>query len=155
MSAIFPRRIRVIFLRLIGCKIHPSSIIAEGVFIGSNKLYCDINVAINIGCFLDGSSMIKLEENVRIGPYVRILTGTHEYANNVFRRGSGSVDIKKPVIIERGCWIGMGATILPGITLREGCVIAANATVIESTLPNGLYAGTPAQRIKNLSVGDD
>jgi maltose O-acetyltransferase len=68
------------------------------------------------------------------------------------RLGHGSVDLRKPVIIERGCWIGMGATILPGITIAEGCVIAADCTVTKSTAPNGLYAGTPARRIKNLSI---
>jgi maltose O-acetyltransferase len=127
----------------------------ENVYLGSNKLVAGKNVVINIGCFFDGSAPIYLGVSgggVRIGPYVRILTGSHSYALNVMRRGPGSVDLEKPVIIERGCWIGMGTTILPGITIAEGCVIAADSTVTKSTAPNGLYTGTPARRIKDLPL---
>jgi acetyltransferase-like isoleucine patch superfamily enzyme len=153
-AAIFPVTLRTLLLRFFGCHIHHTARIREGVYIGSKKLRIDENVFVNIGCFFDGSASISVGEMARLGPYVRILTGTHSYCNSVIRRGPGSVDIKKPVTIERGCWIGMGATILPGVVIKEGCVIAANATVVTSTSANGLYAGVPARRIKDLPVDE-
>ena len=44
----------------------------------------------------------------------------------------------------------MRAIILPGVTIAEGCVIAAGAVVNKSTEPDGLYAGVPARRVKDL-----
>ena len=51
------------------------------------------------------------------------------------------------VIIKRDVWIGANATILKGVTIEEGCVIAAGAVVTRSTEPFGIYAGVPASRI--------
>ena len=49
-----------------------------------------------------------------------------------------------------GCWICAGCTILPGVTIGEGCVIAAGSVVNKDCAPDGLYAGVPAKRIKDL-----
>ncbi len=49
----------------------------------------------------------------------------------------------------------MGAIIMPGVTIAEGCVVAAGAVVTRSTEPNGLYAGNPAVRKKDLSTEED
>jgi maltose O-acetyltransferase len=123
---------------------------AGGSFLGSNKLTLDNNVFVNINCFFDGNAEIKLEECVRVGPYVRILTCSHTINAGVLRRFGNSSQIIAPVTVKKGSWLGIGVTILPGVTIEEGCVIAANSLVIHSTTPNGLYGGTPAVRIKDL-----
>lgn len=51
-----------------------------------------------------------------------------------------------------GCWIGIHSILLANVTIAEGCVIAAGAVVTESTLPDGLYVGVPAKRIKGLAL---
>jgi maltose O-acetyltransferase len=148
-------RIRRLILNLSGCKISPSSQISSGTFFGSNNVNIYENVFININCFFDGSDLIEVHSFVRIGPYVKILTGSHEYTDSVIRRDPSAPKICKPVIIGRGCWIGIGSTILPGVTIAEGCVIAAGSVVTKSTEKNGLYAGVPARRIKKLSIQND
>jgi maltose O-acetyltransferase len=55
-----------------------------------------------------------------------------------------------PVTIEDGCWIGANATVLPGVRIAGGTVIAAGAVVTRDCEPNSLYAGVPATRIKAL-----
>jgi maltose O-acetyltransferase len=55
-------------------------------------------------------------------------------------------------VIEDGCWIGAGATILPGVTVRAGCIVASGAIVTKDCEPNGLYAGNPARRIRELDA---
>ena len=57
-------------------------------------------------------------------------------------------------MIERGCWIGAGVTIYPGVTVREGCVVNACAVLTASTEPNGLYGPLAAGRIKDLAADD-
>jgi maltose O-acetyltransferase len=40
---------------------------------------------------------------------------------------------------------------MPGVTIAEGCIIGANTLVSDSTEPDGLYAGTPAKRVRDLN----
>lgn len=44
---------------------------------------------------------------------------------------------------------------MPGITIAEGCIIAAGAVVIRDTEQNGLYAGNPAKGVKDLPATED
>jgi acetyltransferase-like isoleucine patch superfamily enzyme len=55
----------------------------------------------------------------------------------------------KKVIINKHCIIGTGTTILPGVTLAEGCCIGAMSMATKSTLPWKVYFGIPAAPIKN------
>ncbi|MEI7630924.1 MAG: acyltransferase [Actinomycetes bacterium] len=151
-SVVVPIQARAFLLRLLGADVGRGARVARGVVIGSRKLRIHDDVFINIGCFLDGSDWITIEEGVQFGPYVNVLTGSHHYARSVYRRGIHSTDSVAPVWIRRGAWVGMGASLLPGVVIAEGCVIAAGAVVAQSTEPNGLYAGIPARRIKDLTV---
>lgn len=56
-------------------------------------------------------------------------------------------------IIEDGCLIGMGATILDNAVVKSGCIIAANALILSGSVlePNGVYAGVPAKRVKEVT----
>lgn len=151
-TPLIPAVLRAFVYRKLGVDMHITARVAHGVFIGGNTLVMKEHTFVNIGCFLDGSAAIYLGEYVRLGPYVKILTGTHTYAHSTLRRGPGSVDVCEPVILEQGVWVGMGALILPGVIVREGCIIGAGAILTKSTEPNGLYAGNPARRIKDLPV---
>jgi len=146
----FYNRLRVKLLRISNKKIDKSAIIFENVHIGDTNLVMGKNTAINVGSFIDGNASVTIEDYTRCGPYVKILTGTHKYRHSVIRRKLSDGTLAKPVVIKKGCWIGMGAIILPGLTIAEGCIIAAGAVVVKDTEPNGLYAGNPAKRIKDL-----
>jgi len=154
-SAVVPVQARALLLRRLGVDVGRGARVAQNVFIGSSKLRIHDDAFINIGCFLDGSDWITIEEGVRFGPYVRVLTGSHHYAQSVYRRGVHSTNLVAPVWIRRGSWVGMGASLLPGVVVAEGCVIAAGAVVVQSTEPNGLYVGVPARRVKDLSIDLD
>lgn len=52
------------------------------------------------------------------------------------------------VKLERHVIVGAGATIMPGITIKEGCSVGAMALVTKSTDPWGIYVGIPAVRVK-------
>lgn len=151
-SSLMPSKIRMLILSLFGCKVSSTAVVSENVYIGSNKMVFSRGVFVNTGVFLDGSAEIFLGELVRIGPYVKILTGSHEYKNNVYRRDPTEKTISKNVRIERGCWIGIGSIVMPGVVIQEGCVIGAGSVVVKDTKPNGLYLGNPAKRIKDLPI---
>ncbi|WP_082947628.1 acyltransferase [Mycobacterium sp. E2479] len=58
----------------------------------------------------------------------------------------------KPVIIEDGAWICIGATILPGVTVGENAVVAAGAVVSRDVPANTVVAGIPARHVKRLDA---
>jgi len=147
-SELVPAFARRRLLKIISIRLLPTSTIWAGCSFRSNKIEIGANVFINVGFFFDGYYQCTIGDNVRIGQFVRILTATHDIGSS-FQRGRSEV-VGGPVHIENGCWIAAGVTILPGVTIGPGCVIAANSMVAESTTANGLYAGTPARRMKDL-----
>lgn len=152
---IWPDPARGALLRVAGVKIHSTAGVAENVYLGGRQVTLGVDVYVNVGSFVDGSASVVIGDYTRVGPFVRILTGTHAYRNSVIRRRREDGTVGQPVTIERGCWIGMGASIMPGVTISEGCVVAAGSLVVKSTEPNGLYAGVPAVRKRTLSTEDD
>lgn len=86
---------------------------------------------------------ITIDDGVMIGPNVRIVTDNHDFANRMVLRC-------KPVHICRNVWIGVGAIILPGVTIGENAVIAAGAVVTKDVVPNTIVGGNPAKLIKTI-----
>ena len=58
---------------------------------------------------------------------------------------------KGPVIIEKNVWIGDKVTILPGVTVGQGAVIAANSVVSKDVPAFSVVGGIPAKLLKNIS----
>ncbi|BBE26943.1 hypothetical protein NFHkm12_17690 [Latilactobacillus curvatus] len=54
--------------------------------------------------------------------------------------------------IKQNAWIGAGATILPGVTVGENAIIAANATVTKDVPDNMIVAGTPAKVMRQIKL---
>ena len=93
-------------------------------------------------------AIITIGENSWIGCNVSFVCITHEIDKREKRAGK---PIFKPIKVGNGCWIGADVTILPGVSIADGCIVGAGAVVTRSTQPDGLYAGNPAKRIKDLS----
>ena len=53
------------------------------------------------------------------------------------------------VRIEKGCWIGTNVQIMPGVTIGEGVVIAAQSVVTQDIKPYTVVGGIPAKEIKS------
>jgi len=147
-SAFMPASVRGKLMRLLGFKMAANACVWSGASFRSKRIEIGPEVFINVGFFYDGDDRAVIQNNVRIGQFVRLITASHHIGPSTQRCLVESV--KKPICIETGCWIGSGVTILPGVTIRRGCVIAAGSIVTKSTEPDSLYAGTPARFIKKL-----
>ncbi|MFJ6163382.1 acyltransferase [Pseudarthrobacter sp. NPDC092200] len=84
---------------------------------------------------------------VFVGPRAVFATRNHVLGDSSRRAGP---NIDQPIFIGSGCWVGAGAIVLGNVNVAPGCVIAAGAVITKDTEPNGLYAGVPALRIKDL-----
>jgi len=92
---------------------------------------------------LDGRLGLNIGNNVNIAGEVRIYTMEHDINSQTFG-GSGG-----PVVIHDWAYIGTRVTILPGITIGEGAVVASGAVVTKDVAPWTMVGGIPAKFIRN------
>lgn len=121
--------------------------ISDGVRFGSEKVVLEDGCFLNTNCHIDGADWVHIGKRVHLAPNVSILTSTHGIGPPSCRAGENRT---APVHIGDGCWIAAGAIIFPGVTVGAGCIVAAGAVLSESTTANGLYAGVPATRKRDL-----
>ncbi len=135
--------VRVGWLRLLGAQIHAraSLQISILVFGPPTRLKIGAETVINPEVRLDARGGLTIGNNVSISREVFILSMGHDYNCSNFSLKAA------PVVIEDDVWIGIRAVVMPGVTLHNGSVIAANATVTRDTDPWGIYAGSPARKI--------
>jgi acetyltransferase-like isoleucine patch superfamily enzyme len=100
--------------------------------------------------YLNASGQIRIGRNVVIGHHAMIITDDHRMDSPEQRCGER---YSRPVVVEDGVWIAARVTILPGVTLGRGCVVAAGALVTRDVPPHTLVAGVPARAIKTLPSG--
>lgn len=146
MSYLIPAELRILLLKMLGCKmggvIHPHCLLL------TNKLKIGKGSYINRECLLDNAGAdIVIGNNCAIACRCSIHTTNHDYSNPLRRSGAMK---PLPVTIKDGCWIGSNVIILPGSVINEGCVIASGSIVKGTLEKNGLYAGIPARRLKDI-----
>jgi acetyltransferase-like isoleucine patch superfamily enzyme len=56
---------------------------------------------------------------------------------------------RKGIRIGNNCWIGSKVTILDGVTIGDGCILAAGTVVTKSFPANSIIGGVPAKIIKS------
>jgi len=63
--------------------------------------------------------------------------------------------VPKPVVIERGAFLGIRATVLEGVTIGENAYVAAGAVVTEDVEPRTIVVGNPARPVKRWDASAD
>ena len=93
-----------------------------------------------VGCFFRIRYGLKIGDKTVIAPGVRIIDQRHE---NIFPG--------KEIVIGENVWIGYDSTILKGVNIGDGAIVAAGSIVTKDVKSNTLVGGIPAKKIKNLS----
>lgn len=114
--------------------------LGKGIVIGDG-------VGIGEYTHIGGAGGVNIGENTIIGSYFSAHPENHNYSEiDVLIKNQGVN--QKGIIIGKNCWIGAKVTILDGVEIGDGCVIAAGA-VVNSSFPNNVViAGVPARIIK-------
>lgn len=100
------------------------------------------HTSINKNVVLDGrGGFLRIGDNVDIAQDSKIWTLQHDYNSPYYEAKGGNTCIEDYV------WIASGATILPGITVGKGSVIATGAIVTRNVEPYSIMAGIPAKKI--------
>lgn len=99
------------------------------------------NVTVKSGVYIwDGT---RIEDNVFLGPNATLTNDLMPRSKQYPERFSG-------ITLKKGCSIGANATILPGITIGENAMVGAGAVVTKDVPANTVVAGNPAKIIRYL-----
>jgi maltose O-acetyltransferase len=137
------------YRRVLGIRIGADSSVFMGCFIYFYRPFQRVDQDFEIGpksiinrrCTLDGRGGIRIGANVSVSPQVMLITSEHGVNDPDF----GVED--NPIVIEDYAWIGSRATVLPGVTIGEGAVVAAGAVVTKDVPPYTVVGGVPAKKI--------
>lgn len=118
-------------------------------------LYIDYGKPVTIGkrCFIQqcctffGRGGISIGNDVFIGPKVNLITINHD--PNPENR---SATCGRPIAIEDKVWIGINATILPGVKIGYGAIVGAGSVVTKDVPEMTVVAGNPARIIKEIET---
>lgn len=110
------------------------------------------HVSLGLGCvILAAESKVRIGSNVMLGPNVTLVGEGH----NMNRIGLPMAQVHEKtenedlgVTIEDDVWVGAGAIVLRGVTVRRGAVIAAGSIVTKSVPPYAIVAGNPARVLR-------
>lgn len=141
-----PEEIRELFSLLTGREVDESFGMFPPFYTDCRKnIHIGRNVFFNGGCRFQDQGGIYIDDGALIGPMVVLATLNHEldpeYRGNLF---------PKPIRIGKKVWIGANATVLPGVTIGDGAIIAAGAVVTKDVPPGVIVGGVPAKIIKRV-----
>lgn len=142
----------------------------DAKFEGANKLapYACFNGSLGYGSYIGNRSFVdgNIGRFCSIAPDVNVNRGIHPLFTNfatlspmfystsamqtgvTFAQKQMFIEQKPPITIGNDCWIGQGVFFAGGITVGDGAVVLAGATVVSDIPPYAVVGGSPAKVIK-------
>ena len=134
LSPFLPRRVRPWVLKRVGCHV------GKGCFVGDN-------VRIDTG----HSDMITLEDSVSIAGGTRLLCHQRDFTDYFVDSDYMKLGyIIKPIVLKKGCLIGMESFVMPGVTVGEGAIVGAGSLVTKDIPAWTIAVGRPAKVVKAI-----
>lgn len=142
-----PEEIRTLMKKLTGREIDESFRMFPPFYSEFGKnIQIGKDVFINSGCRFQDHGGIIIGDGTLIGHNVVLATINHDL--DPLKRGD---NILAPIIIGERVWIGASATILPGVRIGDGAVVAAGAVVTKDVPENVVVGGVPARVLKKIA----
>ncbi|CAA7195209.1 acyltransferase [Chryseobacterium potabilaquae] len=154
------------FLRL-GNDVYVSALAKQGIEFGDNvsigafsriivstsfnnigeKIKIGNNVGIGEFAYLGGSGGLEIGDECIVGQYLSCHPENHNHDDlHVPIRHQGVS--RKGIKIGKNCWIGSKVTILDGVEIGNGCILAAGSVITKSFPDNSIIGGVPAKLLK-------
>lgn len=138
LEPIAPRMLRPVLMRRMGCHV------GKGCFIGDN-------VRIDAG----HADMITLEDGVSVAGGTRLLCHQRDFRDycvgDDYMKLGYSI---KPIVLKKGCLIGMESFVLPGVTVGEGAIVGAGSLVSKDIPSWTIATGRPAKVVRHIPKRD-
>lgn len=136
---------------------HPDRVwIGDGVYVGHQAILKGYHAGeLRIGdgtwigqqCFFHAAGNLTIGRNVGVGPGVKIITSVHEEAGRDVPILHAPIRFAE-VVVEDDADLGVGAIVLPGVTVGRGAQIGAGAVVTRDVPAYAVVAGNPARVLR-------
>ena len=83
-----------------------------------------------------------------MGPRSGFFAENHEFVSTEQPMRDQGVK-REPIVVEDDCWIASNSTILAGVTIGHGSIVAAGSVVTNDVPPFSIVAGSPARIIRS------
>ncbi len=134
--------VRLGVLRALGAEIGPKTWILRGTTIlGITNLVVGKHCNIGFRCMIDARAKITIGDYVVIASDTHFITGTHDVYD------PGFAAIFKPITVHDCAWIASRATVLCGVDIGHGAVVAACSLVKDDVPAMDIVAGLPAKKV--------
>ena len=129
-----PRKLRPSLMRKMGCHV------GKGCFIGDH-------VRIDTG----HADMITLEDGVSVAGGTRLLCHQRDFREYYVGSDYNALGYTiKPIVLKKGCLIGMESFVLPGVTVGEGAIVGAGSLVTKDIPAWTVATGRPAKVVREI-----
>lgn len=137
-------------------QVHPGSVLKGKISVGDDTVIwpnAQWNGPITVGqsVFINQDSYIRpnvtIEDHVSLGPFVRLITDSHDVSSGQRRTGAPRKD---SITIGQGSWVGSCALIMGGVTIGKRSIVAAGAVVNKDVPDNVVVAGVPAKVVRHI-----
>ena len=120
---------------------------------GAHICVCNEGAKIEIGerttigfhTFIYSSQKIIIGSDCMIAPFVYLVDSNHSSKRSDLMNLQPNVT--SPIIIENDVWLGANSTILSGVTIKQGAIVASGSIVNRDIEAYEIYAGSPAKKI--------
>ena len=151
--ALFPP-LRVAYLRALGARIGRNVVVHDLRFFnydrkGFRAIHLGDNVFVGDETLFDLADDIVLEDHVTLAERVTVLTHTNVgYADHPLQ--PFFPPFTRPVRFQRGAFVGVNATVLPGVVVGEMAFVAAGAVAAEDVPARTVVGGVPARVLRKI-----
>lgn len=112
-----------------------------------NQITIGNNVGIGEFAYLGGAGGLEIGDECIVGQYLSCHPENHNYEDLSLSIRHQGVS-RKGIKIGKNCWIGSKVTILDGVQIGDGSIIAAGSVVTKSFPENSIIGGVPAKLLK-------
>lgn len=97
---------------------------------------------------IENSVLVTLEDRATISQHTYLCTGSHNVQSKTFH------SVRKPITLKKDSWVASNCFIGLGVTVGEGAVVGARASVFKDVEPWTIVGGNPAKFIKKRVIKD-
>lgn len=134
-------------LRLFGARVGKGVVVHPGVNIKFPwKLSIGDHVWIGQRAWLDNIDQLTIHSNVVLSQGAMVILGSHDYKKVDYPT------MHKPVVLEEGSWVGAGAMVMLGVTLKSHSVLAAGSVATKDLEAYTIYQGNPAVVVRERII---
>jgi len=131
------------FIGCCGCNL---TVARDVTLLNTSRLQVGDNCYFAKGTWINAMGGVVIEDEVITSPYVVIASSNHGFRDGSVRFGGAH---PAPVRIGRGSWLASHCVVTAGIEIGPGCLVGANAVVVNNAPGDSIVGGVPAKKIKD------